>query len=264
MRLTVRQEQMEVMEAVAQAGFERRVADHLRADYASSIVKLPDGGEFPVSELLDETLLKLVSAGIARARGHLMKNESPIVAFVALMFDVSPNFDKHRLCQVLLADEEHEPDERIGPLIDVLTDENWDSIRKDYDPKAWEEQPEPAEAEKEAKPAQDAAKSADDDAENKTVMLTPGGAERKAAESEAKSSANAELTADTVKPDKMQKTMRGHKTKDGPPAPDFGLETMPNTPKPDKLQKTMRGHKVKDEPSTPDFGLETIIIKRED
>ncbi|MBK7706834.1 MAG: hypothetical protein IPJ30_13965 [Acidobacteria bacterium] len=240
MRLTVRREQMEVMETVAQAGFERRLADRIRAEYPLSVVKLPDGGEFPAADLSDETLHKLVAVGIARARGFSMKQESAIAGFVALMFDVSPNFDKHRLCQVLLTDDEHEPDERLGPMLDVLTDANWESIRKDYDPSAWEEKTEPIEAAPDAaKPETPAAR--EEDIGEKTVIVNP--AETPAAE--------------TIKPPVPDKP-RGVS-----PDADFGLETMIDTPKPDKMQKTMRGGKKKI-PSEPDFGLDTVIIKRED
>ncbi len=245
MRLTVRREQMEVMETVAQAAFERRIADHLIAEYPASVVKLPEGGEFAVAELEDETLLKLVAAGVARARSHLMKKESSIAPFVALMFDVSPNFDKHRLCQVLLTDVEHEPDERVGPMLDVLTDENWDSIRKDYDPQAWDEKPEEP-AESETEPAAEAAKPEtpavrDEDPGEKTVMVSSTGSPTK------------DPTADK----KLEKTHSESKV---------GIETVVDKPKPaaDKMQKTMRGGTKKDVPSAPDFGLETMIIKRKD
>jgi len=43
-----------------------------------------------------------------------------------------------RLCQVLLNDEEVEPDRRLDEMLDVLTEKNWESIRADYDPTAWE------------------------------------------------------------------------------------------------------------------------------
>jgi len=147
MRLTVRKEQMEVMQAVADANFERRVATHLRELYSSAIVKLPDdGGEFTVSDLGQDSLDRLVRAGITKARHYEMLRQSSIAAFVTLMFDVAPNFDDHRLCGVLLGDEEKIPDERIDDVLTVLTDKNWDSIRNDYDAQAWLiAEPEPSE-----------------------------------------------------------------------------------------------------------------------
>src|SRR5947209_833896 len=106
MSLNIRREQMDVMNAVAEADFERRLSEHLRQNYADSVVRLPDGGEFTVSTLVAETFDTLVRAGMARARAHELTFESSIATFVALMFHVCPNFDEHRLCQVLLADEQ--------------------------------------------------------------------------------------------------------------------------------------------------------------
>lgn len=138
MRLTVRREQMDVMSAVAEANFEGRISTHLRQSYPTSVVKLPDGGEFAVSDLMDDTLNKLVHAGVLKARRYELTQESSMAVFVTLMFDVAPNFDEHRLCTVLLGDEEKTPDQRIDEVLSILTEKNYESIRKDYDPSAWD------------------------------------------------------------------------------------------------------------------------------
>jgi hypothetical protein len=137
MKLTVRKEQMDVMAAVAEVNFERKIAEHLRASYADSIVKLPDGGEFPIRDLLENTLSELIRVGISKARRYEVTNQSSTAAFVALMFDVAPNFDEHRVCGVLLGDEDKAPNDRVDELLTVLTEKHWDSIRKDYDSNAW-------------------------------------------------------------------------------------------------------------------------------
>ena len=142
MRLSVRAEQKSVIESVAQENFVRRIAAHLREDYAASAVTLPGGEKTTVGQMPDETLYDLIRTGIARARGYGMTFESSISAFTAVMFEVSPNFDTHRLSQVLLNDEEVEPNKRLDELLGVLTEKNWESIRADYDPNAWK----PAEA----------------------------------------------------------------------------------------------------------------------
>lgn len=138
MRLTVRNDQIDVMQAVADTNFERQIADHLRSSYADSIVRLPNNdGEFKVSELTDDALDRWIRAGIAKARSYELRIQSSIAAFVALMFHVAPNFDGHRLCEVLLGDEERTPDERVDDVLTVLSEKNWDAIRNDYDPQAW-------------------------------------------------------------------------------------------------------------------------------
>lgn len=137
MRLSIRAEQMVVIEAVAQENFVQRTVVHLLEEYPKAVVRLPDDEKFTVEELPEETLEELVRVGIERARSHNLTFESAIAAFTAVMFEVSPNFDGHRLCQVLLNDEDVEPNNRLDELLNVLTEKNWESIKEDYDPKAW-------------------------------------------------------------------------------------------------------------------------------
>ena len=145
MRLNVRREQMDVMSAVAEANFERDIARHLRSQYGDAIVRLPEGAEFAVTELPEETLERLIRVGIAKARRYELTRQSSIAGFVAMMFSVAPNFDDHRLCEVLLGDEEKTPDERSDEIPNVLSEKNWDAIRDDYDRQAWilREEPQP-------------------------------------------------------------------------------------------------------------------------
>ncbi|MEP6900566.1 MAG: hypothetical protein ABJA66_02385 [Actinomycetota bacterium] len=137
MRLSIRAEQMSVIEAVTQENFVRRIVDHLLDEYPKAQVILPGDEKFTVDQLPAETLYDLVRTGIARARGYGITFESSIAAYTAVMFEVSPNFDTHRLCQVLLNDEEVEPNNRLDEVLNVLTEKNWESIRADYDPNAW-------------------------------------------------------------------------------------------------------------------------------
>ncbi len=138
MRLSIRAEQMSVIESVAQENFVRRIAAHLLADYSQCVVTLPDQSKTAVGDMPEETLHSLVRTGIARARGRGLSLESSTAAFVAVMFEVSPNFDNHRLCEVLLTDEEVEPDRRLDEVFNVLTEKNWESVRESYDPQAWQ------------------------------------------------------------------------------------------------------------------------------
>lgn len=204
MRLTVRNEQMEVMAAVAEAGFERDTAVHIRENYADSVVKLPDGGELTVRDLLPDTLESLVRTGIAKARDYEMKFRSSIATFVALMFAVSPNYDEHRLCGVLLGDEEKEPDDRMGELLRVLSEKNWEAIRKDYDPGAWLTPVSVNSGEDEPSAAADAG-TADpmDKTMSATVPNSPG-RKREPAGQPASPDAEPALDQDTVKIDRIK------------------------------------------------------------
>ena len=137
MRLKVRSEQIEVMDAVVEANFRKRIGDHVRQGYPDAVVKLPEGGDLTVSTVSPGLFDDLVETAISKARKYLLTQESSIAAFVALMFDVAPNFDTHRLCEVLLNDEEKRPDDRVSEIPKVLTEKNWLAIREGYDPNAW-------------------------------------------------------------------------------------------------------------------------------
>jgi hypothetical protein len=175
MRLSIRAEQMSVVEAVAQENFVRRIAAHLLEDYREAVVTLPGDEKFTVNDLSEETLHDLIRTGISRARRYGMTFESSISAFTAVMFEVSPNFDTHRLCQVLLNDEEVEPNNRLDELLEVLTEKNWESVRADYDPNAWKPEKEMEETnetreKEETKAVENEPKNLDLEA---TVMVNP-------------------------------------------------------------------------------------------
>jgi hypothetical protein len=137
MRLNIRREQIDVMAAVSEVNFERAIARDLRSNYGDSIVRLPEGGEFAVTDLQEETLERLVRVGIEKARRFQLTRQSSIAGFVAMMFSSAPNFEANRLCEVLLSDEEKTPDERSDEIPNVLSEKNWDAIRNEYDPQAW-------------------------------------------------------------------------------------------------------------------------------
>lgn len=135
--MMIRSEQMEALEAAAEENFLRRVAAHLLEQYAKTVVHLPDE-ESVVEELPEEILHSLVRRSIERARSYGLSFESSIAAFSAVMFEVSPNFDKHQLSQLLLNDENTDPNVRLDELLEVLTEKNWEFIRRDYDAAAWQ------------------------------------------------------------------------------------------------------------------------------
>lgn len=139
---------MSAIEAAAEEKFVRRITAHLLEEYPTAAVKLPDM-ETTVAGLPEETLQSLVRSSVERARSYSLDQESSIAAFSTLMFEVAPNFDKHNLSQVLLNDESVEPNVRLDELLEVLTEKNWETVRKTYDPEAWFEQPEESEPEEE-------------------------------------------------------------------------------------------------------------------
>lgn len=135
--LKIRPEQLDAFEEVTEAAFERRVAAYLREQHGEEPVKLA-AGEVALKGLDEETLLRLVRQGVARARAYGMSWESTITAFVVLMFTVAPNFDAHPLIRRALRDASVEPDLRLEEIWDKVTAENWEAARDSYDAAAWE------------------------------------------------------------------------------------------------------------------------------
>ena len=134
--LKIRPSQFEAFRDVADAAFARRVAAHLRENNAEDVVKLPSG-ELALDELDDETLLRLVRAGVERARAYGMESESSLTAFVVLTFAVAPNFDAHPLIRRVLEDASIAPDLRLSELWGRTNEENWQAAADAYDPAAW-------------------------------------------------------------------------------------------------------------------------------
>ena len=134
--LKIRREQFEVFQPVAEAAFVRRVAEHLRDSHADAVVQFPNEVVL-VKQITDERLLGLAKDAITRARGYGLDWESAVTAFVVLMFVAAPNFDKHPLIQRVLKDERVDANSRIDQLWERTTEENWEAVRKNYDPTAW-------------------------------------------------------------------------------------------------------------------------------
>jgi hypothetical protein len=138
--LKIRAEQFEVFQPVAEAAFVRRVVEHLRDHHSDVVVQLPNE-VILIKQISDEKLRGMAKGGMARARDHGMDWESAVTAFVVLMFVAAPNFDKHPLVQRVLKDERVDANSRIDQLWERTTEENWEAVRKNYDPTAWAFEP---------------------------------------------------------------------------------------------------------------------------
>jgi hypothetical protein len=137
MMLIIRQEQFEVFQTVAEAAFVRRVVEHLRTHHGDVVIQLPNEVVL-VKQIADERLHRIARQGVRRARGYGMDWESGVTAFVVLMFVAGPNFDKHPLVERILRDERVAANSRIDQLWERTSDDNWEAVRNNYDPAAWE------------------------------------------------------------------------------------------------------------------------------
>ena len=134
--LMIRARQLDVFQPVAEAAFVRRIVVHLRTSHADAVIQFPNE-VILVKQISDERLRQMVEDGIARARNYGMDWESTITAFVVLMVVAAPNFDGHPLIERVLRDERASANSRIDQLWERTSEENWEVVRKNYDPTAW-------------------------------------------------------------------------------------------------------------------------------
>ncbi len=135
--MIIRSEQIDVFNKIAEDNFVRKLSTHLRTNYAETMVRMPEENSV-LSELSDETLESLVRFGIERAREYGITFESSISTFIAIMFDVAPNFHTHELAQPVLKDENTEANSRVNVLLEKLSGDEWKTIKGSYDTSAWQ------------------------------------------------------------------------------------------------------------------------------
>ncbi len=111
--------------ALADDLMRRQVRLHLRRNHRAAVQDLPF-----------DTLTGRVAFGVARARAAGLTWVSSIAGFVALMFTIAPDFDRHALVSRLLDGADPEtaglpPDERLLALGHLLAAEAWELVRAD-------------------------------------------------------------------------------------------------------------------------------------
>jgi hypothetical protein len=134
--LTIRADQIQAFDAVAETMFVDRVSRYLQEHHADTAIRLREG-ESTVRDLADEMLREFVRNGVVRARAYELSHESALAAFVVLQFESAPNFDDHPLLHRALTDDRGDPNLRIDRLMDQASPENWEAVKERYDANAW-------------------------------------------------------------------------------------------------------------------------------
>jgi hypothetical protein len=124
--LKIRPSQMGFFAQASESDFVRRLCLHLRRHHGRVTENYPDG-------LFEQ----MVRSGIARARGRGLTVENKIAFFVALMFEIAPNFDEQRMIRRILEDERRPADEQIEMLAEWTTDADWREAGREADATAW-------------------------------------------------------------------------------------------------------------------------------
>ena len=105
--LKIRPEQLGAMQ---EARLEAAIRQHLGGHHAAAIAALST-----------DECTQLVRDGIAHARGYGMSSPSSIGAFVAIMAEIGPGFDRTPALRQALSDPSVAPDERIKLLAERIT-----------------------------------------------------------------------------------------------------------------------------------------------
>lgn len=122
----IRPDHMRAFKAEGEQAFEFRLAEHLR-EYQGALVNV----------LSDDKLLLLLRNGIARARNYKLSSEADLAAFVAVMFAIAPNFDRHPYIQDVLTDSRIQPNEKMDALIKRVPNFVWEEAGRKNNPMAW-------------------------------------------------------------------------------------------------------------------------------
>lgn len=90
-----------------------------------------------VEDIPLDDLHAMVANGIARARSHGLYTDEDLMAFVAVMFEIAPNFDEHPAIRRVLADNSIPLEKRFDALFEKVPDEAWEEAEENYDAGAW-------------------------------------------------------------------------------------------------------------------------------
>ena len=134
--LKILPDQMLAFRPVADELLVERIVEHLRTAYADNSVHLPSR-TLRLAEIAENDLKAMVQTGLAQARSYQITHESALAGFVAVMFEVAPNFDSYPLMQQILQDETTPPNARLDLLMERATEEDWEKIKGSYDSAAW-------------------------------------------------------------------------------------------------------------------------------
>jgi len=113
--MVIRKAQMDAMKPLAETGFHSRVVDYVKQNCA-------------VAGLTEDALGQRITFAINRARGQKLITEQGITAFVALMFNLSPNFDDELQIQLILRNTKVPEPDRIRQLVLNVSAQTWRTV----------------------------------------------------------------------------------------------------------------------------------------
>jgi hypothetical protein len=85
----------------------------------------------------DETLEAMTRIGIERAQNYDFQSAEDIAAFVAVMFEISPDFDRQEDIKQLLEDKNFTPAQRFEQIWGRISEDAWLQAQETYNANIW-------------------------------------------------------------------------------------------------------------------------------
>ena len=85
----------------------------------------------------DDYFEEMVRNGLARARSHGFSEAEDLMAFVAVMFEIAPNFDEQPNIKKVLDDQAIPSEKRFEQLWELTSDEDWEEAADNCREEAW-------------------------------------------------------------------------------------------------------------------------------
>jgi hypothetical protein len=124
--LTIRPDQLSVLQQYVDQSFLKRLSRHLRDHHPAA-----------VQDLDASQLNRGVAYAIDRARSCGLTAENAIATFSVLMFEIGPDFYKHPAIRRVLDDPLMGPNDRMMALPLLLALDNWEEAERSAAPDAW-------------------------------------------------------------------------------------------------------------------------------
>lgn len=85
----------------------------------------------------DETLEAMIRIGIKRAKSYDFERAEDLAAFIAVMFEISPDFDKQEDIKNLLEDKNFAPAQRFEQIWGRISEDVWTQAQETYNAAIW-------------------------------------------------------------------------------------------------------------------------------
>jgi hypothetical protein len=124
--ITIRNAQMAALQQAQLPSVLARLTQYVREHHAASTAQFDDA-----------LLGQMVGAGVRRAQGWGFETMFGLGLFVALMFEVAPDFDTDPRIHAALGTPSCALDDCLAGIADVLADDEWEQLAQRANALAW-------------------------------------------------------------------------------------------------------------------------------